>query len=103
MNGEKLGSYLQKTASNFMCCRIWKLQSHCKLQPYHAVAKLFKSPDVNVLGQGTFDVTVARYVPGANVSAEHMRETVVNTKDTISTVMTEKTATLKKQNRSFPL
>jgi hypothetical protein len=63
---------------------------------YHAVAQLFKGPDAKVVGQGRFDVTAVRYVPGAKVSAEHMREAVANTTDTVSSVIAEKTGTLKK-------
>jgi len=63
---------------------------------YHAVAQLFKGPDAKVVGQGRFDVTAVRYVPGAKVSAEHMREAVANTTDTVSTVIAEKTGALKK-------
>lgn len=63
---------------------------------YHAVAQLFKGPDAKVAGQGRFDVTAVRYIPGAKVSAEHMREAVENTTDTVSSVIAGKTGTLKK-------
>jgi len=41
-------------------------------------------------------VTAVRYVPGAKVSAGHMREAVANTTDSVSQVIAEKTGTLKK-------
>ncbi len=62
---------------------------------YHAVAQLFMGPDAKVVGQGRFDVTAVRYVPGTKVSAEHMREAVANTTETVSSVIAEKTGTLK--------
>ena len=63
---------------------------------WHAVAQMFKGPEAKVVGQGRFDVTAVRYVPGAKVSAEHMREAVANTTESVSQVIAEKTGTLKK-------
>jgi hypothetical protein len=63
---------------------------------WHAVAQMFKGPEAKVVGQGRFDVTAVRYVPGAKVSAEQMREAVANTTDTVSQVIADKTGTLKK-------
>jgi len=63
---------------------------------WHAVAQMFKGPEARVVGQGRFDVTAVRYVPGAKVSAEHMREAVANTAEGVSQVIAEKTGTLKK-------
>ena len=63
---------------------------------WHAVAQMFKGPDAKVVGQGRFDVTAVRYVPGAKVTAEHMREAVANTAEGVSQVIAEKTGTLKK-------
>lgn len=63
---------------------------------WHAVAQMFMGPEARVVGQGRFDVTAVRYVPGAKVSAEHMREAVANTAEGVSQVIAEKTGTLKK-------